>query len=363
MKNSVIYESKAKCRCIEFTNFHPVFRPISNYIESNEAYLSDFSLSISSSSSTCSLKEKKSKNWTDVTKQLALFDIKKNDQLIGLDESKQKSSVSEIDSDFEYEFVARKKKYKAKKLIKSNQLKSIKNPSILLNSDLDRKKNCKCLYLKYNLYKKEFVNYYYNFYVMKIERARHIYSKKNSRKLDEKFLIENKSYFKSLKLVDKIIKNQKETKISNFVVDFNQVDQELEQNVDEIYLNFLIQIQHREITPEDYEYLSRLDEFVKKKSLSDEILKNLKIVPVDEWMSRQNCGICQEEFDVADMCKLLPCGHMFHSDCIDSWLKTSVNCPMDNLSVEELWKQNVKIEKNVKDVIEDLIYKIEQKNT
>lgn len=362
MKNSIPFsESKGKYRCTEFTKLD---RITSNYIgENDNVYLSDFSLSISSSSSMCSLKEKKSDNWTDVTKQLGLFAIKKNEQLIGLEESKKESSVSEIDSDFEYEVVARKKKYKVKKLIKSNQLKSIRNPSVLLNSNLDRKKNCKYLYLKYNLYKKEFVDYYYNFYVMKIERARHIYSKKYSRKLDEKFLIENKSFFKSLKLIDKIIKSQKVTKIDKYIVDFNQVDKDLEQNADEVYLNFLIQIQHREITPEDYEYLSRLDEFVKKKTLSDEILKSLKTDTADEWLTKQKCGICHQEYEYADLCKFLPCDHVFHSDCIDSWLKISVNCPLDNLSVEESWKKNVEIEKNVKDVIKDLMNKIEQENT
>ena len=42
------------------------------------------------------------------------------------------------------------------------------------------------------------------------------------------------------------------------------------------------------------------------------------------------CAIClREEFDEDEMCKVLPeCHHVFHSDCVDQWLKTKQNCPV-----------------------------------
>uniref|UniRef100_A0A7C8ZUC2 RING-type domain-containing protein n=1 Tax=Opuntia streptacantha TaxID=393608 RepID=A0A7C8ZUC2_OPUST len=42
------------------------------------------------------------------------------------------------------------------------------------------------------------------------------------------------------------------------------------------------------------------------------------------------CAICLGEgFEEEEICKVLPeCHHVFHSDCIDQWLKTKQNCPV-----------------------------------
>ncbi|RMZ96677.1 E3 ubiquitin- ligase Zswim2-like [Brachionus plicatilis] len=361
-QNCLFYDTRPTFRDNKLQKFISQIDPIAK-CHYEDICLSDLSLSISPPSSACP-EEKKPQKWTNVTQQLALFTAKKTELPVEPDESPRTSSASDSPSDYELEFVAkRKKRTKLKKLIKSNQLKSAKNASVLLNSDLDRKKNCKYLYLRHNLYKKAFVDYYFSHYVAKLDRARHLYAKNTSKSLDHNFLIENKKMFKNLNLVEKIIhKSSKESRVKHFVVDFDQVDQELEQNIDEVYLNFLIQLQHREITPEDYEHLTRLDEFVRKKCLPDKILQNLKTEPVDDWMTGEKCGICYEEYEFGQLCKYLPCGHMFHSDCVDSWLRQSVNCPMDNLSVEEVWHQMLDIEKSVKDVLRDLVTEIERDN-
>ncbi len=42
----------------------------------------------------------------------------------------------------------------------------------------------------------------------------------------------------------------------------------------------------------------------------------------------QSCVVCQEAFeDGASLCQL-PCQHLFHSDCVTSWLKLRNNCPV-----------------------------------
>ena len=110
-------------------------------------------------------------------------------------------------------------------------------------------------------------------------------------------------------------------------------------NYDDLYLEFLISIQHREITPEDYEYLSRLDEMVKKKTVSENVLDKLKTERINagllEKIQDEFCGICLDSYILEQEIKYLPCGHFFHLECINNWLKNqSTNCPLDKLPVD-----------------------------
>lgn len=43
---------------------------------------------------------------------------------------------------------------------------------------------------------------------------------------------------------------------------------------------------------------------------------------------KQNCVICMEDFKNGDKTTNLPCLHMFHTNCIQSWLKTQNTCPI-----------------------------------
>merc|ERR1719421_256814 len=40
------------------------------------------------------------------------------------------------------------------------------------------------------------------------------------------------------------------------------------------------------------------------------------------------CSICQHEMSDFDRIRALPCGHEFHSECIDNWLAQASNCPL-----------------------------------
>ncbi|CAD6235049.1 unnamed protein product [Miscanthus lutarioriparius] len=41
------------------------------------------------------------------------------------------------------------------------------------------------------------------------------------------------------------------------------------------------------------------------------------------------CAVCLNEFDDNEMLRLLPkCPHVFHPDCIDTWLTSHVTCPI-----------------------------------
>ncbi|RUS82107.1 hypothetical protein EGW08_010119 [Elysia chlorotica] len=107
--------------------------------------------------------------------------------------------------------------------------------------------------------------------------------------------------------------------------------------------SFLISLQHREMTPEDYEMLLRLDDTVKPKTVSANVLDKLKTDIVgpggvggeDDSDDVVLCTICMDPYFPGDRRKFLPCGHAFHAACVDTWLKnSSMNCPLDGLPVD-----------------------------
>ncbi|XP_061189422.1 uncharacterized protein LOC133197416 [Saccostrea echinata] len=104
---------------------------------------------------------------------------------------------------------------------------------------------------------------------------------------------------------------------------------------DSAVVNILIGLQHRDLTPEDYELLLRLDEQVAPKTVSSNTIKNFKTETIDEASAGALCAICMEVYEIGQTRKFLPCNHEFHSSCIEMWLtNSSVNCPIDNLPVE-----------------------------
>mmetsp|Transcript_65552 Transcript_65552/g.152273 ORF Transcript_65552/g.152273 Transcript_65552/m.152273 type:complete len:278 (+) Transcript_65552:64-897(+) len=161
--------------------------------------------------------------------------------------------------------------------------------------------------------------------------------------------------------------------------------------VDVATFRLLQELQRREIKPEDYELLGRLDESVKRRTLRREQLSRFPIeiyrpepnvlgfgfdfwrlpmledsgdsnsfsdygldfwrLPLDAETSEANecaeglpqkmaggvggggdiCAICCVNFEMGDTLRRLhPCGHLFHRDCIDRWLlESSTTCPVD----------------------------------
>jgi len=51
------------------------------------------------------------------------------------------------------------------------------------------------------------------------------------------------------------------------------------------------------------------------------------------------CSICQSDFENNDKIKKLnPCHHMYHSDCINHWLKNEKTCPICK-QVIQVWSK------------------------
>jgi Ring finger domain len=51
-------------------------------------------------------------------------------------------------------------------------------------------------------------------------------------------------------------------------------------------------------------------------------------------LDRASCSICLCEFEVDEHVRTLPCLHVYHSMCIDRWLRDNKTCPMDKISIE-----------------------------
>ena len=96
-----------------------------------------------------------------------------------------------------------------------------------------------------------------------------------------------------------------------------------------------IDLQYRELTPNDYDLLLTLDETIQKKTVAKNALEKIETKTVPAWMKEADdvCCICLQIFDQT-MKQLPTCGHCFHVSCIDIWLGTASNvCPVDQQKV------------------------------
>eukprot|EP00042_Codosiga_hollandica_P035608 m.265093 g.265093 ORF g.265093 m.265093 type:complete len:328 (-) comp54678_c0_seq23:126-1109(-) len=119
--------------------------------------------------------------------------------------------------------------------------------------------------------------------------------------------------------------------------------------LDEATYQTLINLQFREINPNDYATLSVLDESVAPKSLDRRKLNlfptkrvvqgpsGLQVVDTSGnvgLLCSENCIVCMDSFEVDDELRHLSCGHSFHRECIDEWFERSTKCPTDNVEIQ-----------------------------
>jgi len=57
---------------------------------------------------------------------------------------------------------------------------------------------------------------------------------------------------------------------------------------------------------------------------------------LDGPTSDMSCAVCLSEFEENDMLRRLPCGHSFHTACVDKWLTQNKVCPLCVQDVEVL---------------------------
>jgi E3 ubiquitin-protein ligase ZSWIM2 len=93
----------------------------------------------------------------------------------------------------------------------------------------------------------------------------------------------------------------------------------------------------RDITPEDYDTLLRLDENnVKNNIASEDSLEKLPVLSGKEHIGEE-CTVCMSSFEKDDEVTELPCRHRFHRSCISKWLaECKQSCPNCGSSLQSL---------------------------
>jgi len=80
------------------------------------------------------------------------------------------------------------------------------------------------------------------------------------------------------------------------------------------------------------------DMLTQRRGLFDETLQQIERFtwpPQDNQGSTQTtCMICLGDFSVEEPCRRLPCRHVFHSDCVDEWLRRCTDCPICKSNVD-----------------------------
>lgn len=69
-----------------------------------------------------------------------------------------------------------------------------------------------------------------------------------------------------------------------------------------------------------------------KMLYSDKVCQSFKSAEgkeLDEAEDKTCCSICFSDYKGSEVVKIIPdCGHMFHIDCIDKWLRRHATCPI-----------------------------------
>ena len=78
------------------------------------------------------------------------------------------------------------------------------------------------------------------------------------------------------------------------------------------------------------EFLQRMGS--RENPTDEEILNELPETKIEDVNKldpeKKNCIICLEDFKNGDNAIILPCIHIFHTECIKNWLKTQNTCPI-----------------------------------
>jgi hypothetical protein len=103
-----------------------------------------------------------------------------------------------------------------------------------------------------------------------------------------------------------------------------------------LYQDEVIDIMYRDLSPEDFEALSKLDERLPKRNTAGRnLVDRLPRMPAGECGVTE-CGVCLAELTAHTLVVKLPCGHAFHPNCISKWLTQCKNtCPFCTAPIQQ----------------------------
>jgi E3 ubiquitin-protein ligase RNF115/126 len=83
------------------------------------------------------------------------------------------------------------------------------------------------------------------------------------------------------------------------------------------------------ISQKDAELVTRMLDKLRTSSRNTSVMATLRIAsdPVNE------CSICQEGFHAGEEVLKLPCRHLYHAECVTSWLQQHNTCPLCRLQL------------------------------
>ena len=95
----------------------------------------------------------------------------------------------------------------------------------------------------------------------------------------------------------------------------------------EFRLETLLSNNHKieDTVSDSYLTIDEQDRLLKDCTIFDIINQNFKETCVTEQCKQ--CSICLEHPVKGDNIREMPCGHIFHIDCIDGWLYNNTACP------------------------------------
>lgn len=95
----------------------------------------------------------------------------------------------------------------------------------------------------------------------------------------------------------------------------------------------IFDLMNRDIRPEDFELLSKLDDAVPNRNTAEQsLVESLPEVRVSSCTTSE-CGVCLG--CLAEPVVQLPCRHAFHQACISRWLTQCKNaCPLCSASID-----------------------------
>ena len=90
---------------------------------------------------------------------------------------------------------------------------------------------------------------------------------------------------------------------------------------------------HGGMTQNEYnDFIDRMIHYHRDNPTDATVVSELPETKIDDIKKldndKKNCVICMEDFKNGDKSTNLPCLHMFHTDCIQNWLKKQNTCPI-----------------------------------